>query len=131
MIGFNDAAWKTGAGAFGTKNEPTARTEWNTREIWVRRTVEIPDTLPAEMPVYLEFSNDDDAVFYINGVEIYNTGSRCNKDRIIELPSEARAALTGGTNMLAAECINPVGFGLLDFGLLIPKSLDSNFPETA
>ena len=83
------------------------------------------------MPVYLEFSNDDDAVFYINGVEIYNTGSRCNKDRIIELPSEARAALTGGTNMLAAECINPVGFGLLDFGLLIPKSLDSNFPETA
>lgn len=129
--GFNDSAWKKGAAAFGTSNEPTARTEWNTPEIWVRRTVEIPDTLPAEMPVYLEFSNDDDAIFYINGVEIYNTGSRCNKNRVVELPAEARAALTGGTNLLAAECVNPVGFGLLDFGLLIPKSLDTNFPETA
>ena len=36
-----------------------------------------------------------------------------------------------GDNIIAAECINPVGNGLLDFGLQIPKHLETVFGNTA
>ena len=120
--GYDDSKWKSDRGAFGTKeNEPTAKTQWGTRNIWVRRMVNIDRDLTG-IPVYLEFSNDDDAVFYINGVKIHGTGTTCNKNKVVKLPDEALAVLKQGDNIIAAECINPVGNGLLDFGLQIPET---------
>lgn len=128
---YNDSGWKSDRGAFGTKeNEPTAKTQWGTRNIWVRRTVNIDRDLTG-IPVYLEFSNDDDAVFYINGVKIHSTGTTCNKNKVVKLSDEALAALKQGDNIIAAECINPVGNGLLDFGLQIPKHQETVFGNTA
>lgn len=128
---FDDSKWKSDRGAFGTmENEPTAKTQWGTRNIWVRRTVDITEDL-GDKPVYLEFSNDDDAVFYINGTEVYSTGSTCNKNKVIKLSDEARAALKNGSNVIAAECVNPVGNGLLDFGLIVPKESHTLFEQTA
>lgn len=84
---FDDSSWKEDAGAFGTQeNEPTAKTQWGTPEIWVRRVADIDGKDLDGRPVYIEFSNDDDAVFYVNGVKIYGTGSTCNKNKIVELP---------------------------------------------
>ena len=97
--------------------------------IWVRRTVNIDRDLTG-IPVYLEFSNDDDAVFYINGVKIHSTGTTCNKNKVVKLSDEALAALKQGDNIIAAECINPVGNGLLDFGLQIPKHQETVFGNT-
>lgn len=129
--GYDDSKWKSDRGAFGTKeNEPTAKTQWGTRNIWVRRMVNIDRDLTG-IPVYLEFSNDDDAVFYINGVKIHGTGTTCNKNKVVKLPDEALAVLKQGDNIIAAECINPVGNGLLDFGLQIPKHLETVFGNTA
>lgn len=129
--GFDDSRWHCGNGAFGTmENEPTAKTQWGTPAIWVRREVEIDRDLEG-LPVYLEFSNDDDAVFYINGVEVYSTGATCNKNKRVKLAEESRAALKPGTNLLAACCVNPVGNGLLDFGLLVPRYRDTFFSRTA
>ena len=128
---YDDSSWKNAQGAFGTQeNEPTAKTQWGARNIWVRRSVNIDQDL-ASYPVYLEFSNDDDAVFYINGVKVHSTGSTCHKNKQIKLSDEAKAALKQGENILSAECINPVGNGLLDFGLLIPKDLEISFSQTA
>lgn len=128
---YDDSSWKNAQGAFGTQeNEPTAKTQWGARNIWVRRSVNIDQDL-ASYPVYLEFSNDDDAVFYINGVKVHSTGSTCHKNKQIKLSDEAKAALKQGENILSAECINPVGNGLLDFGLLIPKDLETSFSQTA
>lgn len=106
------------------------KTQWGTRNIWVRRMVNIDRDLTG-IPVYLEFSNDDDAVFYINGVKIHGTGTTCNKNKVVKLPDEALAVLKQGDNIIAAECINPVGNGLLDFGLQIPKHLETVFGNTA
>ncbi len=128
---YDDSKWKEDKGAFGTmENEPTAKTQWGTRNIWVRRTVDVPNDIEGR-PVFLEFSNDDDAVFYVNGVEIYNTGSTCNKNKIVKLNDAARAALRPGENVIAASCVNPVGNGLLDFGLFTPKDLNTAFDNTA
>lgn len=128
---FNDSSWKVDKGAFGTMEyEPTAKTQWGTKNIWVRRSVNIERDLD-DYPVYLEFSNDDDAVFYINGVKVHSTGSTCYKNKQIKLSEEAKSALKPGLNIIAAECVNPVGNGLLDFGLLIPKDLKTSFAQTA
>ncbi len=128
---YNDASWKSDRGAFGTKiNEPTAKTDWTTENIWVRRTVTLDEDLAGKQ-IFLEFSNDDDAIFYVNGVEVHNTGSTCNKNAMVKLPEAAVATLRKGENLIAAECRNPVGNGLLDFGLLTPKETQTSLEKTA
>ena len=129
--GYDDSAWALDRGAFGTKiNEPTAQTDWTTERIWVRRTFTL-DEVPDGRPLYLEYCNDDDAVFYLNGVEIHNTGSVCHKHARVRIPAEAVATLRQGENLLAAKCINPVGNGLLDFGILTPKERRTLFGQSA
>ncbi len=128
---YDDASWKSDRGAFGTKiNEPTAKTDWTTENIWVRRTVTLDEDMAGKQ-IFLEFSNDDDAVFYVNGVEVHNTGSTCNKNAMVKLPEAVVATLRKGENLIAAECRNPVGNGLLDFGLLTPKETQTALEKTA
>lgn len=130
-MNYDDSSWREDEGAFGTiVNEPTAITDWSTPEIWVRRTFTLDEDL-AGRKVYLEFCNDDDAVFYINGIEVHNTGSVCHKNEVIPVPEAAVATLQKGENIITAECKNPVGNGLLDFGLLIHKELHTSLENTA
>lgn len=128
---FDDSRWDEGPGAFGTVwNEPTSKTTWATREIWVRRTFDLSESLTDKV-VWLEYSNDDDAVFYVNGVKVFSTGPKCNKNAQVKLPAEAVATLKPGKNIIAAECINPVANGLLDFGLLVQKELRTSLEQPA
>ncbi len=114
--GFNDSAWTEGTGAFGTSDDPFARTAWESHDIWVRREVEIsPEAVGRQL--YLTFSNDDRAVFYINGVQIHDTGNNCNHDAVLPLGKEAAAAIRPGRNLIAATCENPVGLAVIDFGI--------------
>jgi hypothetical protein len=129
--GFDDSAWKADKGAFGTKiNEHTAKTDWTTENIWVRRNITLDEDFQGKK-LYLEYSNDDDAVFYINGVEVYNTGATCNKNAIIRVPDHIVNTLKKGENLIAAHCKNPIGNGLLDFGLLVQKELHTTLEKTA
>lgn len=129
---YDDSAWNWDVAAFGTKeNEPTARTQWGTREIWVRRVVDIPANLDEDMPVFLDFSNDDGAIFYINGVQIHETGPFCYQNKTVKFNDEARAALHPGKNLIAAYCINTGGNALLDFGLKLPTEKKHTLDNTA
>ena len=129
--GFDDSAWKEDRGAFGTKiSEQTAKTDWTTENIWVRRTFPLDETLE-DRTVYLEFSNDDNAEFYINGIKVYETGVTCNKNAQVKLPEEVVKSLKKGENLIAAHCWNPVRNGLLDFGLLVQKDRHTMLEQTA
>lgn len=62
---FNDSAWRTGKGAFGSMpQEALARTEWNGPEIWVRREFSVPDSIKSK-PLYINYSHDDDVMIYM------------------------------------------------------------------
>ena len=129
--GFNDDQWKTGSGAFGTIStyrEPAAKTDWQGQEIWVRRWVNIPST--AGKNIYLAYSNDDDAEFYINGKKILEAPC-CNKNKLLPLPEDVAALLQEGKNLIAARCSNPVANGLLDFGLYAEKENSIRYAQTA
>jgi hypothetical protein len=128
---FDDAAWESGVGAFGTReNERTARTQWGSERIWVRRTVTI-DEDPTGKAIFLEYSDDDQIVLWINGVQVHDSGFAVHQNRRVRLSDEAAAALKQGENVIAASGYNPHGNGLLDFGLLTPKVATSEFATTA
>ncbi|MBQ7194062.1 MAG: DUF4965 domain-containing protein [Bacteroidales bacterium] len=127
--GFDDAAWAEAPAAWGHL-EAEAKTPWKTPYIWVRRTIELKESL-AGKPIYLDFSNDDDAVFYIDGKEVYSTGNRCNKNRTEPVPAEIVAGLGKGKHVLAAKCWNRVGNALLDFGLKVQVKTNSPLTKSA
>ena len=113
---YNDRKWSEGKGSFGTPDEKYAQTLWESRNIWVRREIELPQDV-AERQVYLYYSNDDRAVFYINGEKITDTGNTCNYDAVKPLGKKAMAALRPGRNVLSATCENTGGLAVIDFGL--------------
>lgn len=130
---FNDASWKTGEGAFGTISkytESSAKTDWMEEYIWVRRIVEFPADI-TEKELYLTYTNDDDAEFYLNGVKIMESCNCCNKNAIVRIPDEALKTIREGENVLAAYCNNTVANGLLDFGILAAQKHTAQFEETA
>ncbi|MDR3366801.1 MAG: DUF4965 domain-containing protein [Prevotellaceae bacterium] len=129
---FDDAKWKNGNGAFGTisrHKEPVAKTDWMEQKIWVRRLVNVPPSYVGR-DVYLEYSNDDDAVFYINGQKVLEVGC-CNKNKLFKLPKEAAKLLQEGQNLIAAHCSNPVANGLIDFGLYAEKENSVRYAQAA
>ena len=130
--GFNDIHWSKGEGAFGTiaeYHEPDAKTEWAGEHIWVRRMVDLQQDI-AGKNLYLEYSNDDDAVFYINGVQAFSVGC-CNKNEMVRLPEEVVKHLHPGENLIAVYCNNKMANGLLDFGLFVEKENSARFGTTA
>lgn len=129
--GFNDKAWKEGEAAFGTReNEQTAKTQWSEEFIWVRRAVQLDNDLRGKN-VYLEYSHDDDAIIYINGIKVVDTGNACKKNVLLKLSDEVVATLQPGENLIAGYAHNRGGNALLDFGLLIEQDKVRYFPQTA
>lgn len=128
---FDDSNWSVAKGAFGTtNNEPTAKTHWQSEHIWVRREVIINQDLTGKN-IYMEYSHDDGAKFYINGILVFDTGNTCHKNAMIKLSPEIVKTLKKGKNLITAYCHNPAANGLLDFGLLIEKDIQKNLEQTA
>lgn len=130
-LSFNDKGWKSGTAAFGTtQNEPTARTHWNTPDVWVRREFVLEDDL-SDKTVYLEYTHDDDAEIYINGIEVVNTGNSAGKNRLLKLSGEVKNTLKKGRNIIAAHCRDRGGHALVDFGLCMELPVRNSLKQTA
>jgi hypothetical protein len=130
---FNDDAWKTGEGAFGTISrffEPTAKTNWMEEYIWVRREITLTEDVK-DRDLYLVYSNDDDAEFYLNGVTVRDNCYCCNKNAVVKIPDDAIQSIKEGKNIMAAYCHNSIGNGLIDFGILASSKQPQRFEETA
>lgn len=116
-LSFDDSAWEKAPAPYGHL-EAEVRTPWKTPYIYVRRAFELKESLVGKN-VFLEISHDDDAWFYIDGVEVVSTGNRCSKNRIVAIPSEVTARLGKGRHILAAKCWNRQGNAILDMGLKV------------
>ncbi len=127
---FNDAAWKRGNAAFGTRNEPNLSTLWDTQDIWVRRTFELNEDL-TDKDIYLHYSHDDIFELYINGIQVVKTGYEWKYNVQMELPEEVKATLKKGKNIIAAHTHNRTGGGYVDFGLYEKEPDKSAFENSA
>ena len=127
---FDDSLWDTGAGAFSTedtKGKPVmirneyckigGNTSWPTDDIWLRRVVELPDDIKLK-DVFVEYSHDDGAEIYINGIRVVDTGVKDGEHMMEKLPVDVVARLHPGKNIMAVHCRNTGGYGVIDFGLV-------------
>ena len=128
-IDYNENSWQKGKAAFGTSDMPNLATPWESKDIWVRRTFDLPQDY-SDKQIFLEYSHDDDFELSINGIEVVSTGYSWNNNVLLELPEEVRKTLVPGKNIIAAHCNNRTGGALVDFGLFYKDEAVKTF-ETA
>ena len=117
-LDFDASAWSEGPGGFGTKGTPGAivRTEWNSSEIWLRRSFELPELGELHGPE-LRIHHDEDVTLYLNGQRLtqlrgYTTG-------YIDLPlASLFKHLRQGRNVLALHCKQTGGGQYIDVGIV-------------
>ncbi|HBG42591.1 MAG TPA: glutaminase [Porphyromonadaceae bacterium] len=129
-LDFNDSDWTKGQAAFGTDNEPNLATSWNTKDIWVRRTFDLPEDLQ-DKTIFLKYSHDDNFELYINGTKVIDTGYAWKYNALEELSDEIKATLKKGKNVIAAHCHNRTGGGHVDFGLFEKETNKEAFTQPA
>jgi hypothetical protein len=117
---FNDSAWKSGPGGFGTANTPGAvvRTEWNSSDIWIRREFEIKD-VPANPLLIMH--HDEDAEVYVNGVLAAKAPDYVSEYEEFDVSPKAKAAIKAGKNTIAIHCHQTTGGQYIDAGLVDSK----------
>ena len=119
--GFNDSAWSTGLGGFGTAGTPGAviRTTWSTSDIWMRRTFN-PGSLTASQisNLLLRLHHDEGAEIFINGVLAATvTGFTTSYAFTPMTTASQNAVIANGNNVLAVHCHQTTGGQYIDTGI--------------
>ena len=114
---FDDSSWQEGEGGFGKEGTPGAvvRTEWNTSDIWIRRSFDLRDGQLVQ--ANLDIHHDEDAEVYLNGRLVAELSGYTTDYTLLSLDGEARAALKPGRNVLAVHCRQTGGGQYIDVGL--------------
>ena len=95
---------------------PLVRTRWDTKYIWMRRTVLLKQ---GEIDnLWLNMLHDEDAHVYLNGVRAANTKGHTTAYVPVQISDEARAVLKPGENTIAARCRQTDGGQSIDIGLI-------------
>ncbi len=115
---FNDADWKTTEAPFSNRKRE-AKTLWQTKNIWVRRSFKLNDININQL--FLKMHHDDNVEVYLNGNLIYNCNCWNNKEEYFPVADEIKNKLVAGENVLAIHCANTTGGAYLDAGLSYEK----------
>ena len=121
---FDATTWKEGAAGFGTMETPNAvvRTEWSTKEIWLRRSFTLDSVDFHELNYRIH--HDENATLYLNGVQVeLLTGFTSGYEDLLA-SSEANEGLKMGENVIAIHCEQTAGGQYIDWGLLDVKASD-------
>ena len=116
---FNDEAWETKQGAFGSAGEyPNVNTPWTATnsDCYIRRYVSLTEE-DLQQDLSLIYSHDDVCQAYINGRRVVNTGNTWVQNVIYNLTDADKAVLHEGQNVIAYHVHNTSGGALADIGL--------------
>ncbi|MEO8821680.1 MAG: DUF5127 domain-containing protein, partial [Ginsengibacter sp.] len=111
-ISFNDASWKSGKAPF-SDNKSTAGTQWNTKDLWVRRSFNL--SKKDFNKLFLKLRHDDNIEVYLNGEKVYEKIGWIHKFEFLPLD---KANLKIGENVLAIHIANTAGGAFLDAGIV-------------
>jgi beta-galactosidase/beta-glucuronidase len=116
---FDDSNWRRGPGGFGTHGTPGAvvATEWNSRDIWLRRAFDLPPDAKVLAPQLL-LHHDDAAEIYFNGELAFKAAGWTTEYEPFDLDRAAVKLLRPGRNVLAVHCHQDQGGQYIDVGLV-------------
>jgi putative heme-binding domain-containing protein len=119
-VDFDDASWATGPGGFGTAGTPGAviRTDWRSRDIWLRRSFDLATDPTPGAEVRLVIHHDEDAEVFVNGVEAVRTERWTQSYVDLPIVASAAATLRRGRNVIAIHCRQNSGGQCIDAGLV-------------
>ncbi|MEK6248940.1 MAG: hypothetical protein N2C12_12225 [Planctomycetales bacterium] len=120
---FDDSSWAEGVGGFGNGMawNSNTRTRWKTDDIWLRRRIHLGEKPIGKVALLVYY--DDEADFYVNGIQLEPLSTGSNHYQIVPLSEAATKSLKVGENIFAVKCHNkPMpgrhNPGYIDFGLV-------------
>uniref|UniRef100_UPI00186758CC glutaminase family protein n=1 Tax=Luteolibacter marinus TaxID=2776705 RepID=UPI00186758CC len=115
---YDASRWKSGAAGFGGGGPPNTkiRTPWTSADIWLRREVTLPASIPDSAALSAHF--DEDVEIYINGVRAGSAGGFVTDHTLIPLSDAGKAALKPGKNLIAVHCHQTSGGQYIDVGIV-------------
>ena len=113
---FDASRWKSGPGGFGEPTTPNSvvRTEWKSKDIWLRRTFELKAVPTGEIRALIH--HDEDTEIYVNGQLIKSVSGYSVNYGALRLNPDAQKAFQAGTNTLAIHCKQTGGGQYIDIG---------------
>jgi len=114
-IDFIDKGWKQGVPPF-SDDKGLARTLWNTKNIWMRRTFQLNKLNLNKL--FLKIHHDDNVEVYINGEMVFTVKGWNGKYQNFPLSDAVNGKLKKGKNVMAIHCANTAGGAFLDAGLV-------------
>lgn len=115
-VSFNPTDWKIGKSGFGTRNTPGVHigTEWNTKDIWLVRDIELAEKDIAKLQWMIH--HDEDVEIYVNGQLAEKLLGYVAKYELRPLSSSTRTSLKPGKNRIAVHCHQESGGQYIDVG---------------
>ena len=115
---FDVATWKEGVGGFGTEGTPgaTIGTEWNTKQIWLRREFTLPERGLKNPRLQLIY--DEDPEVYLNGLLAAKLTGWITEYDEADLAAAALATLQPGKNVMAVHASQTYGGQCIDVGIV-------------
>jgi hypothetical protein len=117
---FNASSWKQGPAGFGTRMTPSSvvRTEWNSRDIWLRREINLDAKQLRDLMLVIH--HDEDFELYVNGALVTKRNGYTTDYEEIPLSAAAMKALKPGRNVIAIHCHQTGGGQYIDAGFAKP-----------
>jgi hypothetical protein len=115
---FDDSAWAKGVGGFGTAGTPDAviGTEWKTDDIWLRRSIEIPE-FDKGTQLFVRIHHDDDAEVYVDGKVVARAPGFLSSYIFFKIPQAIADTISAGKHTLAVHCHQIKGGQYIDAGI--------------
>ena len=114
---YDDTAWKIGTSGFGRGlRQVTARTRWNTADIYLRTVVDVPEGGLAEASV--RYFHDDDLEIFVNGEPLLTrSGYTIEYEDAPLAPDQTALFVPGRRSVVCVHCRNHAGAQFVDVGI--------------
>jgi len=113
--GFDDSAWASARGPFGTI--ANFRTRWETSDLWLRRTFDWPGESLGEAALVI--FHDEDTEVFVNGQKVWSGSGFNNAYEFFDVTAALKSALKPGRNTLAIHTHQTAGGQFIDLALLV------------
>jgi GH35 family endo-1,4-beta-xylanase len=119
---FDDGAWAVGQAGFGVVDRVTPAaaigTPWTTPDLWLRKTIDIPEPLEFTSAALI-VRHDEDVEVYVGGISIFSAEGFNTEWVAYDLTAELKQALRSGENVVAVHVAQTSGGQYIDVGLVL------------